>query len=366
VPHTERLLLGPGPSNPYPEVVEALTRPVLGHLDPEFLALLDETCAWLRDAFRTSNALTLPISGTGSAGMEACFVNLVEPGDVVIIGVNGVFGGRMCDVASRCGAEVVRVDAPWGDAIDPQRLLEAHAAHPDARVLAVVHAETSTGVVNDVEPLRALQATDTLLLVDTVTSLGGIPLEVDGWGIDAAYSGTQKCLGVPPGLSPLSFSPRAVERVRTRAKPAQSWYLDLGLIGEYVGAERRYHHTAPISMIYALHAGLGVLRAEGLEASWARHARVGDALQRALPELGFRLFASEGHRLPELTTAWLPDGVDDVKLRSTLRDRYDIEVGSGLGELAGKGWRVGLMGHGARERSVVTLMGALSEQLAAS
>jgi alanine-glyoxylate transaminase/serine-glyoxylate transaminase/serine-pyruvate transaminase len=244
-------------------------------------------------------------------------------------------------------------------------MLEAQAARPDARLLAVVHAETSTGVVNDVAPLRALQDTDTLLLVDTVTSLGGIPVEVDGWGIDAVYSGTQKCLGVPPGLAPLSFSPRAVERVRTRTKPSQSWYLDLGLIGEYVGAERRYHHTAPISMIYALHAGLGVLRAEGLEASWARHARVGEALQQALPELGFRLFAQEGHRLPELTTAWLPDEVDDASLRATLRDRYDIEVGSGLGELAGKGWRIGLMGHGARERSVVTLTGALRELLPA-
>jgi alanine-glyoxylate transaminase / serine-glyoxylate transaminase / serine-pyruvate transaminase len=363
VSHSERLLLGPGPSNPYPEVIEALTRPVLGHLDPEFLALLDETCAWLRDAFRTTNALTLPVSGTGSAGMEACFVNLVEPGDVVIVGVNGVFGGRMCDVAARCGAQVVRVEEPWGHAIDPERLLDARAAHPDARLLAVVHAETSTGVVNDVAPLRALQATDTLLLVDTVTSLGGIPVDVDGWGIDAVYSGTQKCLGVPPGLAPLSFSPRAVDRVRTRTTPSQSWYLDLGLIGEYVGAERRYHHTAPISMIYALHAGLAVLRAEGLEASWARHAQVGAALQHALPDFGFRLFAQEGHRLPELTTAWLPEGADDVTLRVALRDRYDIEVGSGLGELAGRGWRIGLMGHGARERSVVTLLGALRELL---
>jgi alanine-glyoxylate transaminase/serine-glyoxylate transaminase/serine-pyruvate transaminase len=366
VAHSERLLLGPGPSNPYPEVIEALTRPVLGHLDPEFLALLDETCQWLRDTFRTTNALTLPISGTGSAGMEACFVNLVEPGDTVIVGVNGVFGGRMCDVAARCGAEVVRVEEPWSRTIDPQRLLDAQEEHRDARLLAVVHAETSTGVVNDVEPLRALQESDTLLLVDAVTSLGGIPVEVDDWGIDAVYSGTQKCLGVPPGLAPLSFSPRAVDRVRTRTTSSQSWYLDLGLIGEYVGAERRYHHTAPISMIYALHAGLGVLRAEGLEASWARHARAGDALQTALPELGFRLFAQEGHRLPELTTAWLPEAADDAALRATLRDRYDIEVGSGLGELAGTGWRIGLMGHSARERSVVTLLGALRELLPAA
>ena len=361
--HSERLLLGPGPSNPYPEVIEALTRPVLGHLDPEFLALLDETCAWLRDAFRTTNALTLPISGTGSAGMEACFVNLVEPGDRVIIGVNGVFGGRMCDVALRCGATVTRVDEPWGRSIDPQRLLDAQKAEPHARLVAVVHAETSTGVINEIAPLRALQETGTLLLVDAVTSLGGIPVEVDAWGVDAVYSGTQKCLGVPPGLAPLSFSPRAVERVRTRRTPAQSWYLDLGLIGEYVGAERRYHHTAPISMIYALHAGLSVLRAEGLEAAWARHARVGVKLQDGLPELGFRLFAEAGHRLPELTTAWLPDGADDAALRAALRDRYDIEVGSGLGDLAGKGWRVGLMGHGARDRSVVTLLGALRELL---
>src|ERR1700690_2494152 len=233
--HAERLLLGPGPSNPYPEVMEAFQRPVLGPLDPDFLVVLDEIADRLRLIFRTDNALTLPISGTGSAGMEACFVNLVEPGDTAIIGVNGVFGERMCDVARRCGAEVVRVDAPWGGAIDPQQLLDAHRDNPGARLLAVVHAETSTGVENEIAPLAVLQQTDTLLLVDTVTSLGGIPVDVDGWGIDAVYSGTQKCLGVPPGLSPLSLSPRAVERVRTRTKPAQSWYLDLGLIGEYVG-----------------------------------------------------------------------------------------------------------------------------------
>jgi alanine-glyoxylate transaminase/serine-glyoxylate transaminase/serine-pyruvate transaminase len=258
----------------------------------------------------------------------------------------------------------VRVDEPWGRTIDPQRLLDAHREHPNARLLAVVHAETSTGVVSDIAPLHALQGTDTLLLVDTVTSLGGIPVEIDAWGVDAVYSGTQKCLGVPPGLAPISFSPRAVERVRNRTKPAQSWYLDLGLIGEYVGSERRYHHTAPISMIYALHAGLRVLREEGLDASWARHARAGAQLQEQLPELGFRLYAQEGHRLPELTTAWLPDGADDAKLRARLRDDYDIEVGGGLGELAGKGWRVGLMGHNARERSVVSLLGALRELLA--
>jgi alanine-glyoxylate transaminase/serine-glyoxylate transaminase/serine-pyruvate transaminase len=358
VTHAERLLLGPGPSNPYPEVMEAFQRPVLGHLDPDFLDVLDEIADRLRAVFRTNNALTLPISGTGSAGMEACFVNLIEAGDTVIIGVNGVFGERMCEVARRCGAEVVRVEQPWGRAIDPQQLLDAHGAHPDARVLAVVHAETSTGIQNKIAPLATLQTTDTLLLVDTVTSLGGIPVEVDAWGIDAVYSGTQKCLGVPPGLSPISFSTRAVDRVKGRSAPPQSWYLDLGLIADYVGSARRYHHTAPISMLYALHAGLGVLLDEGLDASHARHAHVGGLLQDALPELGFRAFAQD-LRLPQLTSVWLPDGVDDAKVRGELLARFDIEVGGGLGELAGKGWRIGLMGHSAREQSVVALLGAL-------
>jgi alanine-glyoxylate transaminase/serine-glyoxylate transaminase/serine-pyruvate transaminase len=356
------LLLGPGPSNPYPEVIEALTRPVLGHLDPDFLVVLDEIADRLRAAFQTRNTLTLPISGTGSAGMEACFVNLLEPGDVAIIGVNGVFGERMCEVARRCGAEVARIDAPWGHAIDPQRLLDAQAAAPGARLVAVVHAETSTGVENEVAPLAALAETETLLLVDTVTSLGGIPVDVDGWRADAVYSGTQKCLGVPPGLAPITFSDRAVERVRARANPPQSWYLDLTLIADYVGSARRYHHTAPISMLYALHAGLGVLLEEGLDASWERHRRVGTLLQQSLPDLGFRPFAQE-RPLPELTSVWLPEGVDDAKLRGELRDRYSIEVGGGLGEFAGKGWRIGLMGHSAREQSVVTLMGALRELL---
>jgi alanine-glyoxylate transaminase/serine-glyoxylate transaminase/serine-pyruvate transaminase len=360
--HAERLLLGPGPSNPYPEVMEALQRPVLGHLDPDFLAVLDEIGDRLRAVFQTANTLTLPMSGTGSAGMEACFVNLIEPGDTAIIGVNGVFGERMCEVARRCGAEVVRVDEPWGRAIDPQRLIDAQRAHPGARVLAVVHAETSTGVANDVAPLAAIRETDTLLLVDMVTSLGGIPVAVDEWGIDAAYSGTQKCLGVPPGLSPVSFSDRAVARIRSRANPPQSWYLDLGLIADYVGSARRYHHTAPISMLYALHAGLGVVLDEGLDAAWSRHAQVGAQLQHALPELGFRLFAQE-RRLPQLTSVWLPDGVDDAKVRGELLHRFDIEVGGGLGDLAGKGWRIGLMGHGAREQSVTTLLGALNELL---
>jgi alanine-glyoxylate transaminase/serine-glyoxylate transaminase/serine-pyruvate transaminase len=361
MPLTDRLLLGPGPSNPYPEVAAAFSRPMLGHLDPDFLAVLDETSARLRAVFRTENALTLPVSGTGSAGMEACFVNLVEPGDHVVVGVNGVFGERMCEVARRTGAEVTRVEAPWGRAIDPDALLAAQRARPETRLVATVHAETSTGVENPIAPLAALQETDTLLLVDTVTSLGGIPVEVDGWGIDAAYSGTQKCLGVPPGLSPVTFSARAVDRVRTRGTAPQSWYLDLGLIGDYVGAARKYHHTAPIAMIFALHAGLGAVLDEGLPAAWARHRAVGERLQRTLPDLGFGLLAEEGHRLPQLTSAALPPGADDAGLRKALLEGWGIEVGGGLGEYAGTAWRIGLMGHSARERSVTTLLGALTE-----
>jgi alanine-glyoxylate transaminase/serine-glyoxylate transaminase/serine-pyruvate transaminase len=364
VPITDRLLLGPGPSNPYPEATAALTRPMLGHMDPEFLAVLDETMARLRTVFRTRNALTLPISGTGSAGMEACFVNLVEAGDTAIIGANGVFGERMCEVARRCGAEVVRVEERWGLPLDPQMLLDAQVAHPEARVVAVVHAETSTGVENDIAPLRALQATDTLLLVDTVTSLGGIPVEIDEWGVDASYSGTQKCLGVPPGLSPVTFSERAVARLQSRTQPPQSWYLDLSLIANYVsGSSRAYHHTAPVAMIFSLHAALGAVLDEGVEAAWARHRAVGTRLQRELPNLGFRLVVPDGHRLPELTTAWLPDDADDATLRKALLETYGIEVGGGLGEFAGKAWRIGLMGNSARERSVTTLLGALRDLL---
>ena len=299
--HPDRLLLGPGPSNPYPEVMEAFQRPVLGHLDPDFLVVLDEIADRLRAAFQTANALTLPISGTGSAGMEACFVNLLEPGDTVIVGVNGVFGERMCEVARRCGAEVVRVDEPWGRAIDPQRLL-------DARARASGRAAPRGGARGDVDRRRErdraararCRTTDTLLCVDTVTSLGGIPVEVDAWGVDAVYSGTQKCLGVPPGLAPVSFSARAVERVRSRSVPAQSWYLDLGLLADYVGTARRYHHTAPISMLYALHAGLGVLLDEGLEASWAaaparRRAAAGRAARARLPAVRAGTAAAAAH-----------------------------------------------------------------------
>jgi alanine-glyoxylate transaminase/serine-glyoxylate transaminase/serine-pyruvate transaminase len=347
--------MGPGPSNPYPEVAEAFARPLLGHLDPDFLVLLDETCDRLRTVFRTQNELTLPISGTGSAGMEAAFVNFVDSGDVVVIGVNGVFGERMCDVAARCGAEVVRVEAEWGKAIEPQWMTEAH---PSPKIIAIVHAETSTGVRNDVEQIGATKG-DALLLMDCVTSLGGIPVEVDGWGVDIAYSGTQKCLGVPPGLAPLTVNARARDRFVERS---QSWYLDLRMIADYAvsGSGRKYHHTAPTAMIAALHAGLGAVLEEGLEASWARHAECGRLLHEGLELLGFKLFAAEGHRLPELTTAWVPSTIDDeAAVRRRLLDEYGIEIGGGLGKFAGQMWRIGCMGHTARPRNVALLLGVL-------
>ncbi|NNE12541.1 MAG: alanine--glyoxylate aminotransferase family protein [Ilumatobacter sp.] len=355
--------MGPGPCNPYPEVMEAFTRPVLGHLDPDFIDLMDEMGERLRTVFATANRLTFAVSGTGSSGMEAAFVNFVGPGDTVVIGVNGVFGGRMCDVAERCGAEVVRVEAPWGTPIDPQALLDAHRS---PAMIAVVHAETSTGVRNDLDVLGANKG-DALLLADCVTSLGGIDLRVDEWGVDIAYSGTQKCLGVPPGLAPLTVSDRAVERIRERP---QSWYLDLNMIADYVtgSGARAYHHTAPISMIYSLHAGLGVLLDEGLEVARQRHRECGEALQSGLQKRGFELFAADGHRLPQLTSVRvpaerLPAGMSEADVRSTLLWDYGIEIGGGLGELAGQGWRIGLMGHTARMHNVTLLLAALDELL---
>ena len=363
MPLSDRILMGPGPCNPYPEAVAALGRPMLGHLDSEFVTLLDETCERLRTVFRTANALTLPISGTGSAGMEAAFVNVVNPGDVVAVGVNGVFGERMCDVAARCGAEVVRVEAPWGKALDPTDLTSA-ARRSGASVIALVHAETSTGVRNEISEVAADKG-DALLLVDCVTSLGGIEVAVDDWNVDIAYSGTQKCLGVAPGLAPLTMSARAVERRVTRP---QSWYLDLGMLAEYTGSAtgtRKYHHTAPISMVMSLHAGLGAVLEEGLDSAIGRHAECGAALQDGLVKLGFELFAEAGHRLPQLTTVWVPaDLGDEAAVRRRLLVDFGIEIGGGLGEFAGKVWRVGCMGNTARMRNVVTLLGALEGVLA--
>jgi alanine-glyoxylate transaminase/serine-glyoxylate transaminase/serine-pyruvate transaminase len=356
---TDRVLMGPGPCNPYPEAVAALSRPMLGHLDPEFISILDDTCDRLRTVLRTANELTLPLSGTGSAGMEASFVNVVAPGDVVVVAVNGLFGERMCDVAARCGAQVVRVDHTWGEPVDAERVL---AAHSSPKVIALVHAETSTGVRSDVEPVTAGKG-DALVIVDCVTSLGGIDVAIDAWGVDIAYSGTQKCLGVAPGLAPITFSDRARERLVERA---QSWYLDMRMIGAYAGAAhgaRTYHHTAPVSMVMSLHAGLGALLDEGRHAAIARHEACGAQLQDGLVKLGLELLAPEGHRLPQLTTVRVPHGVDELAVRRSLLERHGIEIGAGVGTLAGAVWRIGCMGHTARPRNVTLLLAALAEVL---
>jgi alanine-glyoxylate transaminase/serine-glyoxylate transaminase/serine-pyruvate transaminase len=339
----------------------ALARPMLGHLDPDFLRLLDETNDRLRRVFGTSNALTLPVSGTGSAGMEASLVNFVRPGDPVVIGVNGVFGERMCEVASRLDAKVVRVDAQWGEPLEQSHLLEAH---PSPTIIALVHAETSTGVRNEIGDLGDSKG-DALLLVDVVTSLGGIPVALDEWGVDIAYSGTQKCLGVPPGLAPFTVSARAMERIVERPS---SWYLDLNLLARYVNegsaGARVYHHTAPVAMVAALHAGLGAVLDEGLEAGWARHAACGRLLQDGLEDLGLELLVPQSHRLPQLTTVRVPEGIDEAACRSELLCSYGIEIGAGAGPLAGRIWRIGCMGHTARRRNVLTLLAALEEILA--
>lgn len=362
-----RVLMGPGPSDAHPDVLAALGRPLLGHLDPAFLTLLDELNDRLRQVFRTAAPVTFPVSATGSAGLECVVVNLVEPGDRVVIGVNGVFGGRLAEVARRAGAEVHVVEAEWGRIVEPEAFLAACREHRPA-LAVLVHAETSTGVWQPVaEVAGALRDTETLFAIDCVTSLGGVEVDLDGWGVDAAYSGTQKCLSVPPGLSPVTFGPRAVERIRARRTPCQSWYLDVTGILEYVGdgsgAGRKYHHTAPISMLYALHAGLGVVLDEGLDARVARHARVGALLQDGLEDLGLELLAQEGHRLPQLTTVALPDGVDEAAWRRRLLDEHGIEVGGGLGAFAGRAWRIGLMGHTATEANAQRLLDILRSWL---
>jgi alanine-glyoxylate transaminase/serine-glyoxylate transaminase/serine-pyruvate transaminase len=361
----ERHLFGPGPSNPYPEATRALAEPLLGHLDPEFLRVMDETCEMLRTVWGTSNARTLPLSATGSAGMEAAFVNTVHPGDVVVVAVNGLFGQRMTDVAARCGAEVVAVEHEWGQPVDVDRVL---AAHPSPAIVAAVHAETSTGVRSDIAALGAAlrgQGSDALLLVDAVTSIAGIELRADDWGVDIGYAGTQKCLGVAPGLAPFTINDRAFAR---RVERPRSWYLDLGMLGGYVGeaagqGQRTYHHTAPTAMVASLHAGLTRILEEGLDAVWARHQAAGDALQAGLEAMGLELFAAEGHRLPELTTVKVPHGVDSASVRRELLERHGIEIGAGAGAYAASVWRIGLMGRNARPDAVLLVLAALQDVL---
>lgn len=357
----QRTLMGPGPSDVHPRVLEALSRPTVGHLDPEFQALMAEVKDLLRATFRTKNGLTFPISAPGSAGMEACFVNLLEPGDKAIVCRNGVFGSRMLENVERCGATCVVVDDAWGDPVDPQKLSDALAAHPDAKVVAFVHAETSTGAQSDAATLcRLARESGCLSIVDTVTSLGGTPVEVDAWGADAVYSGSQKCLSCVPGLSPVTFGERALEAVKQRRGKVQSWFLDLSLVMAYWGERgRSYHHTAPVNSIYAMHESLLLLREEGLEAAWARHARNHRALAAGLEAMGLAFAVSPAHRLPQLNAVAVPQGVDEAVVRARLLRDFGIELGAGLGVMAGKIWRIGLMGHSSRRRNVVLCLAAL-------
>ncbi|MDC0948886.1 alanine--glyoxylate aminotransferase family protein [Gammaproteobacteria bacterium] len=362
----KRTLMGPGPSDVYASVLLAQAKPTLGHLDPLFIGMMDELKALLQYAFQTTNAATSAISAPGSAGMEACFVNLIEPGDTVIVCVNGVFGGRMVENVQRCGATAITVDDQWGKPVDPQKVEDALKAHPEASVLAFVHAETSTGARSDAETLCKLaQAHDCLTIVDAVTSLGGVELNVDAWGIDAIYSGSQKCLSCVPGLSPVSFSDRAVERINQRTHKVQSWFLDQSLILAYWGGgqKRSYHHTAPVNALYALHESLRLLHNEGLENAWARHQQHHDTLRRGLAELEIHYLVDEAYRLPQLNSVFIPEGVDDASIRSALLNDYNLEIGGGLGDHAGKTWRIGLMGAAANAGNVELCLGALGQVL---
>jgi len=355
-----RLLMGPGPSNVSPAVLRAMSLPLVGHLDPVFVKMMEEIKAMLRQIFLTGNDLTLPISGTGSAGMEFCFVNLIEPGDEVIIGVNGVFGTRMCDVAERCGAKVTKVEATWGNIIEAQQIADALKKTPRPKVVAIVHAETSTGALTPVEEISKLaHAAGALFLLDTVTSLAGCPVRIDDWQVDAVYSGTQKCLSCPPGLAPVSLSPRALEVARTRKHKVQSWYLDVNLLSSYWGQERVYHHTAPITMNYGLHEALRLVLEEGLEARWRRHEENHLALKKGLAELGLEIISQAGHQLWQLNAVGVPAGVDELAVRKQMLNDYNIEIGAGLGPMKGKIWRIGLMGETSSQENVATVLKAL-------
>lgn len=360
----DTLLMGPGPSAVSPEVYRALARPTLGHLDPSFIAIMDEIKALLKTVMGTQNPLTIPISGTGSAGMEAVFVNLVEPGDRVLVAVNGVFGQRMVDVASRLGAEVETLGFEWGTPVDPDAVADKLRA-ASFRIVAVVHAETSTGVRNPVAEIgEQVRESGALYLVDAVTSLGGMPVEVDSWGIDALYSGTQKCLSCPPGLSPLTISERAAKRLRARTRKVPNWYLDLGLMSEYWrGRTRAYHHTAPVNMLYGLYQALQLVVREGLDAVYARHRMAHALLVEGLAGMGLEMLVAPEWRLPMLNAVRVPDGVDEAALRRALLENARIEIGGGLGPLAGKVWRIGLMGHAARPENVARVLGALDAHL---
>jgi alanine-glyoxylate transaminase/serine-glyoxylate transaminase/serine-pyruvate transaminase len=361
-----RTLMGPGPSDVPPRILEAMSRPTIGHLDPAFIGMMDELKELLQYTFQTNNAMTMPVSAPGSAGMETCFANLVEPGDKVIVCQNGVFGGRMKENVERCGGTAVMVEDAWGESIDANKLQEALKAHPDACIVAMVHAETSTGAQSDVKTLVKLaHEHDCLTIVDTVTSLGGTPVMVDEWGIDAIYSGSQKCLSCTPGISPVSFNAQALEKVRNRETKVQSWFMDLNLVMGYwgEGAKRAYHHTAPINALYALHEALLMLKQEGLDKAWQRHQRNHNVLKAGLEAMGLQFVVKEADRLPQLNAVAIPEGVEDAVVRSRLLNQYNLEIGAGLGALAGKVWRIGLMGYSSRTENNLLCVGALESVL---
>ena len=362
----KRILMGPGPSDVSQRVLDAMARPTIGHMDPEFIVLMEETKELLRYAFQTDYEVTFPVSAPGSAGMEICFVNLVEPGDKVIICQNGVFGGRMKENVERCGGVAVVVNEAWGAAIDPGKVEEQLLLHPDAKILAYVQAETSTGVLSDAKTLAEIgQRFGCLTIVDTVTSLGGSKLKVKEWGLDAVYSGSQKCLSCIPGLAPVTFSSKAIAKIKQRTKPVQSWFLDLNLILGYWNGEskRTYHHTAPINAIYGLHEALLMLKKEGIENSWARHTQNYEALRDGIEAMGLQFKVAEDQRLPQLNAVMLPKGVDDLTVRNRLLHEHNLEIGAGLGALAGKIWRIGLMGHGSNQKNVLFCLEALNSIL---
>ena len=359
-----RVLMGPGPSDVSPSVLAAMARPTVGHLDPYYLQVMDELQGMLKRVFQTKNDMTFAVSGTGSAGQEATIVNLVEPGDAVVVCVNGVFGGRLADMAARAGGEVTTLERPWGEVFTPDDLAEKLAT-VKPKLVAIVQAETSTGSWQPLPEIAdVVHQAGAMLLVDAVTALGGIPVEVDDWGIDAIYSGTQKCLSCPPGLAPVSFSPRAVEAIMSRRTKVRSWYLDVSMLASYWGEDRAYHHTAPINMTYALHEALRLVLNEGLDACFARHQRNHEALAAGLGALSFEFAAQQGHRLPQLNAVRIPIGVDDARVRGRLLNEFGIEIGGGLGAFKGKVWRIGLMGHASRANNVLLLLGALEQLLA--
>ncbi|MFK7915305.1 MAG: alanine--glyoxylate aminotransferase family protein [Pseudomonadales bacterium] len=360
---TPRTLMGPGPSDVHPRVTAAMGQPTIGHLDPEFVGLMDDIKGLLRFAFRTENRMTFPLSAPGSAAMEAAFANILEPGDKAIVCINGVFGKRMLENVQRMGGEAITVEDDWGTAVSPEKVATALQNHPDAKVLAFVHAETSTGACSDAQALCALaRQHDCLTIVDSVTGLAGVPLLVDDWQADIVYSGTQKCLSCPPGISLMTYSERAEAAVRNRTHPVQSWFMDLSLLMSYWDGAggRAYHHTAPVNAMYALHESLLMLHEEGLEASWARHRTQHEALASGLEALGFRFVVDQPYRLPQLNSVWLPEGVDDAQGRKRLLSEFNLEVGAGLGDFAGKVWRIGLMGYSARSENVALCLSALT------